>query len=165
MDKEKLQQIISNPDNVLRIIDELNDCFKYLYFNIQKKLIEQKHKDIQLNYSNFSYSPETYYLNGHCPSYANILCEIFGEFAEKYNSDDHIIIKIKEHFYDVRGLIDNIENINDFHKTENGDLFYIDITFGIKDNIEKPLEKELIKIGSETLEQIYNISKQNKLTK
>lgn len=153
MNNADLQQIISDSNNVLKIIDELNNCFIYIYQRLQMKIIKQNNSNIDYNNINNFHSPILYYLNGHCPSYANILCEIFGEYAIKYNSNDHVVVKIGEHFYDVRGLIDNLIT-DEFRKTEIDDLVYIDIYFGIKDSLEQPIEKELINIGKNALEQL-----------
>ena len=47
---------------------------------------------------------------------------------------------------------------DEYHMTTDEDLFYMDINFGIKDNLEIPIEKDLIEIGKEELNQLYENS-------
>ena len=101
MNDEKMQEIISNPDNIIKIIEALNDNFSMLYLKYTMKSLKNLNSNIDYNNMNL-HSATSYYLNGHCVSYAEILCQIFEKYAIKYNSDGHIIVKIGEHFYDAR---------------------------------------------------------------
>ena len=156
MDNKKIEQEFYDQTDILSVIQLINNSFADVYLKktleslkkINYKIDDDKLEQIK---NHCQKGPDNYYLYGHCVSYSNILSEIFGDHVEKYNSDEHIIVKIDGHFYDVRGLIDDVVKREKFHKTEIGDLFYIDINFGIKDELENPIEKELINIGKNKL--------------
>jgi len=137
--------------DVLDVISALNDNFCNLYLKytieIMKKanLPEEAFKEINVH------NPYQYYLNGHCPSYSRILCEIFKGDAIVYCSSGHVITKIGEHFYDVRGEIDDLVTKEFTIANDDLGLHYIELMFGIKDSVETPIEKELINIGKKVL--------------
>lgn len=153
MTDNTMNDTILEPGNIINIITTLNNSFNNLYYkytleNLQKCNI----KNVDYNFIKQQITPNVYqyYLNGHCASYSEILCNIFGKYATKYNSSNHVIVKIGENFYDVRGLINDIVD-EEFHITEKLDSFYIETSLGIKDELEKPIEKALIDIGKEEL--------------
>lgn len=147
-----------NPYIVINVIQNINENFPNVYLKKNIELLKQHNID----YTNIDLprrDPYLYYQNGHCNSYSDILCTIFKDNAIKYNSDSHVITKIGKHFYDVSGLIDDLVD-DKFHESEIQDLYYIDISLCRKDEIEKPVEKDLINIGLETLNS-FNIENIN----
>lgn len=141
-----------NPYIVIKVIQDINENFTNIYLQNNIKLLKECNVDYQ-NIELPKRDPYLYYLNGHCNSYSDILCAIFKNNAIKYNSDSHVITKIGKHFYDVSGLIDDLVD-DKFHESEIQDLYYIDISLCRKDEIEKPVEKDLINIGLETLHSL-----------
>lgn len=159
MNNENLEEILNNPNNILKIINELNYSFPDLYLAAKiKKLTEMK---IDINFNTLiGHDPYLFYSEGHCVSYSEILCQIFGSNATRYRSADHVIVKIGKYFYDVHGLCHDISN---FYPVETPqDLNYIESMFGIHDELEQPVEKELIKIGKEQLDKLKNEIHQDK---
>ena len=155
MDNEKIQEIISNPDNIIKVIDVLNDSFDMLYLKYTLESLKKTNPVMNIDYTKLDlHSALSYYQNGHCASYAKILSQIFNQ-AIKYNSSEHVIVRIANHFYDVRGLIDNIVT-SEFHiTTEDDEKQILETQFGLPDALEKPIEKDLIEIGKEELNKIY----------
>lgn len=143
----------SNTDIIEKVIKTINENFANSYLQhtleiLKKYNIKTYDKNLIPN------DPYFYYLNGHCNSYSDILCSIFGENAIKYNSESHVITKIGVHFYDVTGIVDYLVD-EKFHKTDTiSDLHYIDIAFYQNDEMEKPIEIDLINIGIKKLEEL-----------
>lgn len=129
---------------ILSIINLLNDNFNKLYNKYQNELL--KELNISVSNDNIPYSPYNYYLNGHCASYSRILCNIFKEDSIKYYSEDHVITKIGNYYYDVAGLI-NPQDIKNYHIVDEIGYHYINTWFNNSDYIEKQIEQELINIG------------------
>lgn len=157
MDDKIMKEIINDTNKITELIQILNNNFKDIYYELFiKKLLALKVKNIK--YELINKDAILYYTTGECDAYATILCEIFGEYATKYNSSNHVVTKIGNHFYDVRGIVDNYVK-KDFHITEIGDLYYIDVSFGKKDNLSKPIEEQLIMIGKDVLEKYKELTK------
>lgn len=129
---------------ILSIIKLLNDNFNKLYNKYQNELL--KKLNISVSNDNIPYSPYNYYLNGHCASYSRILCNIFKEDSIKYYSEDHVITKIGNYYYDVAGLI-NPQDIKNYHIVDEIGYHYINTWFNNSDYIEEQIEQELINIG------------------
>lgn len=129
---------------ILSIINLLNDNFSKLYNKYQNELL--KKLNISVSNDNIPYRPYDYYLNGHCASYSRILCNIFKEDSIKYYSEDHVITKIGNCYYDVAGLI-NPQDIKNYHIVDEIGYHYINTWFNNSDYIEKQIEQELINIG------------------
>lgn len=129
---------------ILSIINLLNDNFSKLYNKYENELL--KKLNISVSNDNIPYSPYEYYLNEHCASYSRILCNIFKEDSIKYYSEDHVITKIGNYYYDVAGLI-NPQDIKNYHIVDEMGYHYINTMFNNSDYIEKQIEQELINIG------------------
>lgn len=129
---------------ILSIINLLNDNFSKLYNKYQNELL--KKLNISVSNDNIPYRPYDYYLNGHCASYSRILCNIFKEDSIKYYSEDHVITKIGNCYYDVAGLI-NPQDIKNYHIVDEMGYHYINTHFNNSDDIEEQIEQELINIG------------------
>lgn len=157
MNDNTISNNIVNSMNVMNIIETINNNFdnlycKYTIENLKKSNVVNVETEYDFIKQHCIPNVYEYYLNGHCVSYADILRNIFEQYATQYNSSYHVITKIGEHFYDVRGIIDDLVT-NEFHITEPQDIAYIDIHLGIKDEIEMSVEKELINIGINKLNQ------------
>ena len=100
MDEEleiERNSIVNNVDAVLAMIDKINSA---LSTNLPKP-----------------HNPYSYYYTGHCNLYAKILSDIFGEYSTVYDKSSHVITKIGSHYYDVRGLVDGMYDMNEFYET------------------------------------------------
>ncbi len=148
MDEKVIEEIINNPNKVVELINILNDSFENIYFGLTMKNLLELGID-NINYELITRDAISYYKTGECDTYATILCEIFGPYATKYSSEDHVVTKIGNHFYDVRGLRDNYVG-NDFQKESP---YYIDVHFGKRDNLSKPIAEQLIMIGKNVLDR------------
>lgn len=129
---------------ILSIINLLNDNFSKLYNKYENELL--KKLNISVSNDNIPYSPYEYYLNEHCASYSRILCNIFKEDSIKYYSEDHVITKIGNYYYDVAGLI-YPQDIKNYHIVDEMGYHYINTCFNNSDYIEEQIEQELINIG------------------
>lgn len=157
MPDEWIQKLIDNPNNVIEIIKTLNSYFKDVYFDIKSEKLE-KAGITGVPYDEIAtHDAISYYTSNECNSYATILCELFGQYAIKYNSDSHIITKIGKHFYDASGIY---FLTNKFHPTLEEDLYYIDTNFGREDyQLIKAIEDKLIVIGKQILASYKNKTK------
>lgn len=141
---------------IISIISLLNEEFYKLYYTHTIDILNKANIHID-DYSKLNmHDPYLYYLNGHCPSYSRILCEIFKDKANivVYYNEGHVVTKIDNHFYDVRGQVDDLidETFLPINKPE--DSLYVDLSFGIKDSLEKPIENDLISIGKTELNRM-----------
>lgn len=159
---DSMENLINNL-GVIIVIEALNDEFSGVYnkatidmlrrANISNEEIEELQKQKE------SYIPDLYshYLEGHCVSYSDILCSIFDGYAVRYRNKDHVIVKIGEHFYDVRGLIDDIVLADEFEIVNDNEALgnmYNNLAPLKKDSVEKAVEEELISIGKEKLSEL-----------
>ena len=149
---------------IISIISLLNEKFNELYY--KHTINELKKANIHIDdYSKLNmHNPYSYYLNGHCPSYSRILCEIFKDKANivVYYNEGHVVTKIDDHFYDVRGQVDDLIDKTFLSVDKPEDMMYIDLYFGIKDSLEKPIEKDLISIGKTELNRIQEFKDNRK---
>ena len=84
------------------------------------KVIENICDVFELKYKR---DPWSYFLNGNCMYFSEILMGIFGDKCKPYASDEHTICEIgNRHFYDVTGEIKDKEELK---------KFYIDIPYSI----------------------------------
>lgn len=163
MEEKIMKEIINDTNKITELIQILNNNFTDIYYELFiKKLLALKVENIK--YELINKDAISYYTTGECDAYATILCEIFGEYATKYNSSNHVVTKIGNHFYDAHGIVDNYVK-KDFHVTEIGDLYYIDLAFGKKDSLSKSIEEKLIKIGKDVLDKYKEYEKSKIYTK
>lgn len=157
MTDDWIQKIIENPHNVLEIIEKLNAHFKDVYCDIKNENLK-KAGITNIPYDMIAtHDAISYYTSNECNSYATILCELFGSYATRYNSDDHVITKIGKYFYDVAGIY---YITNDFHPSLEEDLYYIDTNFGREDyQVIKAIEDKLIIIGKQIIENYKDNAK------
>lgn len=99
----KLNQI-QNPEYILYIINTLKTKFNE---EIYPKYNKGK------NGKPLFRDAESFYVYGHCPSFARILyetlegnCKFYEDFSSNNSSIGHAIIKAGEHFYDASGVVD-----------------------------------------------------------
>lgn len=145
---EQLNDLLDNPDIINAVINTINN-------------------NLRVPYPHNIYS---YFLTGHCNVYAEILDNIFNDNLEFYINDkeSHIIVKIKNHFYDVNGFIDYM-NLEDYNFIDKNLFYYlVDIkSFGNYDkNIDKNIVEYATSIGKNELFNIINLhSKESKRIK
>jgi hypothetical protein len=125
-------------------------------------------KEALLSLYSYAYQGNTdvysYYLTGHCPSYAQILYNIFMdadkiEFYSLRNERNgiHIATKINEHFYDVCGNIDRKVSQEDSQRFDYNYMGFIQEYYGNNDTIDCLLIHQLSEIG--TKQKIKTFSK------
>ena len=88
----------------------------------------------------------SYYLFGHCASFARILNAIFPNNSELYVSSSHVLVKIDNYFYDVSGVVYDL-NLNDYHYADLND-YYMNTILNKEDDLEQKLEVMLIQLGN-----------------
>lgn len=155
-----MEEIISNPLNIIKIISFLNNSFFDIFIesslhNLRKlKISEEEIGKIKVELEKFPEDPYGYYLGGHCVSFSDILCTIFDGYSVRYQSMDHVIVKIGNHFYDVRGIIDAF--VTEDYKIVNDDKsmqeMYNRLAPLKKDEEEFFREQRLISLGKEMLD-------------
>lgn len=160
---ESMEEIVSNPINILIIISLLNNSFNDVYYDSQISLLRKlniSEKDIEeviKEKEQIKKDPCTYYFKGHCVSFSNILCSIFEGYAVRYKLIDHVIVKIGNHFYDVLGLIDS--EVKDGYIVSDDvslDSMYNNLAPFEKDEVELLVEQKLIELGKEKLNEFLN---------
>ncbi len=129
-------------DNIINIINKINDAFKQTLLSLYPYPYEGN-TDVY-----------SYYLAGHCPSYAQILYNIFNDTQtiNFYTIEDsrrgvHIVTKIGEHFYDVRGVVDSIIILSTINKFDYSYMGAIQDYYGNNDSIDCMLITKLSEIG------------------
>lgn len=101
----------------------------------------------------------SYYLFGHCASFARILNAIFPNNSELYVSSSHVLVKIDNYFYDVSGVVYDL-NLNDYHYADLND-YYMNTILNKEDDLEQKLEVMLIQLGKikfQNLMELYTES-------
>lgn len=128
-------------EQILHIIEKINREFKEILLSLYSYPY-QGNSDVY-----------SYYLTGHCPSYAQILYNIFGDtetiefhFLEDDINEDHIVTKINEHFYDVRGNVDSLTRRSD-SKFDYSYLGAMQDYYGNNDKVDSLLILQLSEIG------------------
>ncbi len=118
-----------NNDNIENYINCIVSIFPDLINNINPKAA----------YHN-AYS---YYLNGHCYSFAKILQTLFPESTLYYNQN-HVIVRIDEHFYDIRGCVDEEVLCQKFQYCPHDYENYLELIFSKNDPLEQALASQII---------------------
>lgn len=122
------------------------------------KKINSNFRETLLSLYPYTYQGNTdvysYYLTGHCPSYAQILYNIFGDtekvefyFLGNVMSGVHIVTKINEHFYDVRGNVDSEIILKSDSKFNYDYMGAMQEYYGNNDKIDCLLIDKLSEIG------------------
>lgn len=131
MNEKIMLEITSDPIIVAEIIEALATAFPAIY---------QK-------YNGFPRDPYSFYMTGHCPSFARILHEIFGDKATIMDSTGHVITKIGNHYFDIRGLIDGFEDIERYRECPIDYLPMVEMVLGSSADHDAELIAELVAIG------------------
>lgn len=127
-------------DQILNIINKINSEFKETLLSLYSYPY-QGNSDVY-----------SYYLTGHCPSYAQILYNIFGdtetiEFHAEDKKGTHIVTKINDHFYDVRGNVNTLIDLGPNSKFNYSYLGAMQYYYGNNDKIDQLLIIQLSEIG------------------
>lgn len=150
------------PEFILNIIDALKIKFNEEVYPKYNKTKEGKP---------LFRDAETFYLFGHCPSFARILYETLGTncyFYEDFSSSatrkkEHAIVKIGDHFYDASGIVDYIiEQYPDNFSECPSDYFYWYEDFNCSHHEhDSEIKEELIAYGKKLyLQMISNHNKE-----
>jgi len=98
---------IKETNNFAKLLDEIARYYPAeIVVNEMLYSCTEEIGKIKVELEKFPEDPYGYYLGGHCVSFSDILCTIFDGYSVRYQSMDHVIVKIGNHFYDVRGIID-----------------------------------------------------------
>lgn len=127
---------------VQELIQYLNDIFPNIHYNFTKP---------------YSYYRDacSYYLFGHCASFARILNAIFPNNSELYVSSSHVLVKIDNYFYDVCGLVVDVK-LSDYRYSEIDD-YYMNTILNKEDDLEQKLEDILIQLGKTKLYDLMEL--------
>lgn len=142
-----MEEFINNPVNVQSVIMVLNINFPGLL----KK------------YAGYDRDAVSFYLYGHCTSFARILyeifngnCAIYDDFSsESENREGHVICKIGDHFYDVRGCIDQTPTLENYKECPISRFPFIEDMHGNSTDHDEEIKEELIAIGKKAIEALY----------
>lgn len=126
-------------DKILNVIEKMNREFKEVLLSLYSYPY-QGNSDVY-----------SYYLTGHCPSYAQILYNIFGDTETiEFHFEDkvqHVVTKINGHFYDVRGNVDTKINLGPNSKFDYSYLGAMQDYYGNNDKVDNLLILQLSEIG------------------
>lgn len=142
-------KLIENPDYVMTVIERIKSQFETETFQ---------------KYNIYNRDAISFYLKGHCVSFAHILNEIFyniGTFYDDFsykgkNHIGHAITKIGEHYYDVSGILDYYlqNNPGQFQECSKNDFPYLEDTCCKKDEHNDEIQEELINYGKDVLQSL-----------
>lgn len=134
---EYLNRIASKPELVSYVIDGIVASFNNIY----------------VSYAKQNRDPYSYYLTGHCASFAYVLYKVFEGTARIMDStvEGHVVVKIGEHVYDVRGCVDSEINIENYQDCPIEYFPYVELTMTKDDDYDKEIREDLIKIGKEAI--------------
>ncbi len=161
MDRNALENFLTNPYNIISVIQYINNEFPKIYYDLNVANVKKycpAISDTKLNSYNLSNDAYSYYLNGHCFSYTTILMSIFDNIPIRYNNNEHAMVKINDWLFDVRGLIFD----DTAHESLDSDLYMMSVSFEINDDFEKKIEQNLIAIGKNYLNNLVNKSVKKK---
>ena len=127
---------------VQELIQYLNDIFPNIHYSLTHP---------------YSYYRDacSYYLFGHCASFARILNAIFPNNSELYVSSSHVLVKIDNYFYDVCGLVVDVK-LSDYRYSEIDD-YYMRSVLNKEDLLERKLEDILIQLGKTKLYDLMEL--------
>lgn len=127
---------------VQELIQYLNDIFPNIHYNLTKP---------------YSYYRDacSYYLYGHCVSFARILNAIFPNSSELYVSSSHVLVKIENYFYDVSGVVVDVK-LSEYRSSEIDD-YYMNTILNKEDELEQKLEVMLIQLGKTKLYDLMEL--------
>lgn len=97
----------------------------------------------------------SYYLFGHCASFARILKAFFPNNYKLYVSSSHVLVKIENYFYDVSGVVVDVK-LSDYRSSEMDD-YYLNTIFNKEDELEQKLEDMLIHLGKIKLHDLMEL--------
>ena len=124
------------------LIQYLNDVFPNIHYRFTQP---------------YSYYRDacSYYLFGHCASFARILNAIFPNNSELYVSNSHVLVKIDNYFYDVSVVEVNVK-LSDYRFSEIDD-YYMRSVLNNEDELEQKLEDILIHLGKTKLYDLMEL--------
>lgn len=141
-------KLLENPDYIITIIERL------------KKQFEEKTFP---KYNHYNRDAVSFYLTGHCPSFARILNDVFYDLGTFYDDFDykgekigHIITKIGDHYYDVSGIVDYYveNNPKQFQECAKDYYSYLEETLCKKDEHAVEIQEELIAYGKGIIQSV-----------
>ncbi len=133
-----LSYIINNPDIIEDFITTLASTFPNFYYKYN-----YVHRD----------AISFYYL-GHCPSFARILYAIFNGNVSFYVSESHVITKIGDNFYDIRGYVNDRINLSDYQEYSLEEFSFAEIALDKFEDHSIEIESDLIFLGKVKLNEI-----------
>lgn len=151
-------KLIENPDYVMTVIEKIKIQFETETFQ---------------KYNHYNRDAISFYVSGHCPSFARILNDIFydlgtfyDDFTFKKKNHGHVITKIGNHYYDAFGIVDYyvLNNPKQFQEYPKKDFSYLEETCCKKDEHNDEIQEELIRYGKNILHSLL-INHSNCLTK
>lgn len=136
----------NNVDKIHAIINEIVNSFG----EVIEKHEPHHHKD-----------PYSYFLDGHCTTFVKILDDIFDGNLEIYSNQYHVIVKIGDNFYDVRGMIPR-ETISDYQYIDHEYFIYIEEigSLGNNDKTAINIIPDLVEIGKNKYNEVFLQSEQ-----
>lgn len=120
-----------NPVIIQELIKYVNEIFPKLHYNFTNPF----------PWARDSFS---YYLSNHCVSFARILKALFPMKTVFFLSKSHLIIEIEGFYFDVRGILTDVD-LNEYYATDENNP-YINLVFNNTDELEEKLETTLIQL-------------------
>ncbi len=135
-----IEEIINDQEAVSYLIEELGMVFTQVF-----------HK-----YNGRKRDAYSFYLTGHCASFAYVLYHIFEGHAQIMDSDNHVVIEIGNHLYDIRGCVDYLANREDYRECPIDYFPYVELMLSTRADHDNEIREELITIGKEIIKKMKN---------
>ncbi len=133
-----LSYILNNPDIIEKFITALTSIFPDFYYK----------------YNHLHRDAISFYYLGHCPSFARILYAIFNGNVSFYVSESHVITKIGDNFFDIRGYVNDRINLSDYQEYSLEEFGFAEIKLDKFEDHSIEIERDLIFWGKLKLNQI-----------
>ena len=121
--------------------------------------------DFYYKYNRLCRDAISFYYSGHCTSFARILYAIFNENVSFFAYNSHVITKIGNNYYDIRGCVNNIIKIEDYQEYSKEEFGFLEQELDKLDDYSIEIEKELITFGKKKLKELKIIHNENLIRK
>ncbi len=138
MDEEKVMMIVNNPDAVDNIIYHLRQAFPRIF---------RRHNHAPRD-------PYSFFLYGHCLTFARILYEIFDGHVNFLVSPGHVVTVIGKDIFDINGCLNPATlDIDKYSERSYEDLNLVAGALWRPDDHDEEIKNDLIEIGKARLEE------------
>lgn len=136
--EKSIEDLVKDEKLVSRILSVLNDAFPNIFYKYNKTWRD-------------AYS---FYLYGHCATFARILYEIFDGNVTIMDSNSHVVVKIGDLIYDVRGCVNDQINKDEYRDCPIEYFGFVEMLFTKPDDHDKEIANDLIQRGKKEIQDL-----------